>query len=345
MIFKIKLRKRKNARSTARLFRVSAILLFNIFISTNPLAQTPPSNRNVEKTSASASETPVEKSIAVDAKVNVRLCVGEGNLKINGWERDEIRVFVAGGDAVGFKILQKGKSGGNPVWVAVVGADSAKNKRANADECLSGERIELDVPRGATVNVKSRDSETAIDSVARAKVENLDGSIRLSRIGRGVEATTYEGDITIEKSGGAMSLVATNGSIVAFDVAPGAAGDDFKAKTSGGAIVLRRAEYRQIEVNSNSGAINFTGEFLAGGQYTFNAFNGSINLQIPQNSSCRINAAYNFGSFDSEIPLTNVVKSFAAAKARNLSGQIGAGDAATLNLSTYNGAIQIKKGN
>src|SRR4028119_1184702 len=33
-----------------------------------------------------------EKSIAVDAKVNISLCVLEGNLKVNGWDRNEIRV-------------------------------------------------------------------------------------------------------------------------------------------------------------------------------------------------------------------------------------------------------------
>ena len=354
MIFKINARKRNDALLPARLFRFFIFSFAAFSISLTSFAQTPPPNppkpnRNAGKTAASRNDTPVEKSIAVDGKVNVKLCVAEGKLKINGWERDEIRAFVAdgnGGASVGFKILQKNKQTNAAVWVAVVEINSPKSGRAvSADECLSGGQIELDVPRGAIVSVKSRDSETVIDSVAKATVENVGGGIFLSRVRHGVEATTYEGDITVEKSGGAMSLTTTTGNIVAFDVSPGEVGDAFRAKTNGGAIVLRQIEYRQIEANSNSGAIKFTGEFLAGGQYTFNAFNGSINLQIPQNSSCRINASYGFGAFNSEIPLSNVVKSFASAKAQNLSARIGTGGEATLNLSTYSGTIQIKKGN
>ena len=273
--------------------------------------------------------------------MNIKLCVASGDLKINGWARNEIRAFVAGNDsgALGFKVLQKGADG-NAVWVAVAGAESQKN----VEGCLAGDSIELDVPRGAPVHVKSRESETGIDSVGRATVENVGGNIRLSNVARGVEATTYEGDITVEKSGGAMQLQTTTGSIVAFALAPAEIGDAFKAKTASGAIVLRGVEHRQIEVNSNSGAIRFTGEFLAGGQYAFSAFNGSINLQIPQNSSCKINASYGFGAFNSDFALANVVKSFAAQKAQNLSAQIGASAAAaTVNVSTYSGTIQIKK--
>lgn len=350
MVFYNKARKKRHALSSARLFHVAAFLLFTFFIAANAFAQipSPPSaprpSRNAAKTIANRSTPPAEKSIAADPKVNVRLCVAEGRLKINGWERNEIRAFVAGGrGAVGFKVLQKNRQNESPVWIAVLGDDTSKNKQATADECLSGDEIELDVPRGATVNVKSRMSETVIDSVARATVENLGGNIFLSNIAQGIDATTYEGDITVEQSGGAMSLTTTTGNIVAFNVSPGAVGDAFRAKTNSGAIILRRTEHRQIEANSNSGAIKFAGEILAGGQYVFNAFNGSVSLQIPQNSSCKINASYGFGAFSSEIPLSNIVKSFAAAKAQNLSAQIGGADA-TLNLSTYSGTIQIKKG-
>lgn len=350
MVVKIEaLRSRKCALLFERFF---CFFVFAFFVLSTSFAQTPapPANppkpvRAVGKIVTNQSETPVEKVIAVDAKVNVKLCVAEGNLKINGSEHDEIRAFVAGGrGSVGFKVLQKSKQTDAPVWVAVVGLNAARNKQTASDECLSGDNIELDVPRGAVVNIRSRQSETAIDSVAKATVENIGGGIFLSNVRQGIDATTYEGDITVENSGGAMSLSTTTGNIVAFNVSPNDVGDGFKAKTASGAIILRRAEHRQIEADSNSGAIRFAGEFLVGGQYTFNAFNGSVNLQIPVNSSCKINASYGFGAFNSEIPLANIIKSFAAAKAQNLTAQIGAAEA-TLNLSTYSGSIQIRKGN
>ncbi len=286
-------------------------------------------------------ETSAEKSIAVDAKVNISLCVSDGKLKVNGWERNEIRAYVVSGSEVGFNVREKNKQSNKAVWVEVLGFDPTKNKETNPDECLSGEEIELDVPRGATVNVKGQASETIIESVGKVTVGIVGGDIFLSDIERGIDAKTYEGDVTVGKSGGAMTLISTTGNIVAFEVAPSQIGDIFIAKTSSGAITLQSVEHRQMEINSNSGSMKFVGEFLSGGQYTFGTQNGSILMAIPQNSSCKINASFGFGAFNSEFPLLNVVKN-ATSKTQSLSALLGSGDA-TLNLTTYSGAIRIKK--
>ena len=309
------------------------------------LAQTPPPkptpkpHNKVRKIIQNSSEMPAEKSIAVDAGVNISLCVSDGKLKINGWERNEIRAFVSGGSQVGFTVLQKKKT--NPVWVKVLGYDPSTNKETDAEECLAGDEIELDVPRNAIVNIKSNSSEMVIDSVGKVSVENAGGDVFLNNIGRGIEARTYEGDVTVENSSGAMSLFSTTGNIIAFDVNASEIGDIFKAKTSNGAVTLKNVGQRQIEVGSNSGSINFNGEFLTGGQYSFGTSNGSIILTIPQNSSFIINASYGYGVFVSEMPLQNIEKN-TPSKIQNLSAQMGSGDA-SLKLTTVSGAIRIRK--
>lgn len=287
------------------------------------------------------SDVPAEKSIATDAKVNVQLCVSAGNVRISGWERDEVRVFVSEGSQIGFKVLQKNRQSNQPVWVMVLGFDPMTNKEVRPDECLSGDEIELDVPRGATVNIKSRESETTIDSINKVRVENVNGDIFLHNIAGGVNATTFEGDVTVERSGGAISLTSTTGNILAFDAAPSEIGDTFRAKTSNGTISLQDIEHRQMEIKSNSGAIRFTGDFLSGGLYTFGTLNGAITLNVPLDTSCKINASFGLGVFDSNIPLKDLVKSTAPG-AKNLSAVMGTGDA-TLNLTTFSGAIIIKK--
>ncbi len=330
-------------RKTRSLFFIGFLCFsaISIFSQTEMPPKPPkPKDYKVGKVSQNEVNVPAEKSIAVDANVNISLCISEGNLKINGWERNEIRAFVDNGSEVGFNVREKNKQSNKAVWVKVLGFDPTKNKETNSDECLSGEEIELDVPRGATVNVRGQTSETIIESVGKVSVEIDGGDIFLSGIERGIDAKVYEGDVTVGKSGGAMTLTSTTGNIVAFDVAPSGIGDIFKAKTSSGAITLQSVEHRQMEINSNSGSMKFVGEFLSGGQYTFGTSNGSILLAIPQNSSCKINASFG-GTFNSELPLSNVVKN-PASKAQSLSALIGSGEA-TLNLRTYSGAIRIKK--
>ena len=306
-----------------------------------PKAEFPKPGWKVGRKIQNESETPAEKSILVSTNVNISLCVSEGKLKVNGWERSEVRAFVSNGSQVGFTVLEKSKQNASPVWIKVLGFDPTTNKETNPDECLSGDLIELDVPRNAIVNVKSNVSEMIIDSVAKVTVENGGGDIVFNNIARGIEARTYEGDVTVEKSSGAMTLLSTTGNIVAFDISPGEIGDIFKAKTGNGAITLKNVGQRQIEVGSNTGSINFNGEFLSGGQYSFGTSNGSITLSLPQSSSFKVYASYGFGAFNFEIPLQNVERN-APSRAQSLSVQIGNGDA-TLKLTTANGVIRIKK--
>jgi hypothetical protein len=285
--------------------------------------------------------TAAEKSIKVDAKVNISLCVSEGKIHVNGWDRNEIRAYVSGGSEVGFDVLQKSKQAESAVWVMVLGFDPAKNKDASADECLSGDEIELDVPRGATVNIKGRESETTIESIWKAKVENVSGDIFLNDIQGGIEATTYEGGVTVGKSSGAMNLTSNLGNIVAYEVSPSEIGDVFKAKTINGMITLDQIEHRQIDAGSNSGSIKFTGEFVRGGRYNFGTSSGSVLLILPEKTSCSINAVIGFGQFSSEIPLsTENISNPGGVK--SLTGLIGGGDA-TLMLKTYNGRLNIRK--
>jgi Putative adhesin len=289
------------------------------------------------------SEIPAERSIATDAKVNVLLCVSEGRVRINGWEHDEVRVFVNEGSELGFKIVQRNRQSEKPAWIQVLGFDPKKIEgNVRPDECLFGEDIELDVPRNATIKIRSTESATIINSVGKAIVENVGGDIFLSDILYGIDARTNRGSVTVEKSAGAIFLSSTVGNILVFDVSPSEIGDTFKAKTSNGAIVLQKVDHRQMEVGSNSGSIKFDGDILGNGQYSFGTQNGSILLAIPQNSSCKVTALYGYGSFNTELPMQDIVKPPPGSKIQSLSGVLGNGDA-TVKLTTTTGRIDIRK--
>lgn len=301
---------------------------------------------NREKPEPPAYPSPVsafgtnEKSLKVNQKVSLSICVLEGNVKINGWDRSEIRVFIKDGSELGFRVLQE-----NPqkeaVWVMVVGFDSNKKNVRGPSECIYGENIEIDAPRNASINIKGQETRTSIDSIRKAVVKNIGGNIILRNISEGVEASTYEGDVSVENSSGAMTLDSSSGNIIAFEVAPSEIGDIFKAKTNNGRIVLQDLSFRQIEVNSISGAINFNGAFANGGNYNFGTSNGAIRLAIPQNTSCKVVATYGFGGFNSELPIKKETENN-TPRTQRIVGTMGTGDA-TLNLTTSSGSISLKK--
>jgi len=280
-----------------------------------------------------------ERSLAVDPAVNLSLCVTQGTVKVNGWNRNELRVYVQGDNKFGFKVAQKSVKTGEPVWVMVMGTDA--RPKYGPTECIGGE-IEIDLPTGATVNLKGQETTTTIEGIRRASVKTIGGDISVRNVTGGVPASAGQGSITVEGSTGAMSLDSTTGNIVAFETGPGEIGDTFKAKTNGGTISLQKVEHRQIEANSISGSVVFNGELLGGGSYSFGTSNGSIRLTLPKETSVVVQASYGFGSFNSELPIKIETENISEGPIKSVVGRLGTGDA-TLKLTTMNGSIAIKK--
>ena len=282
-----------------------------------------------------------EKALAVDANVNIKLpCISQAKVTINGWERNEIRVFIKNGSKIGFRVHEKDPVSGKPVWVLITSPGGETPGRPFS-ECLSGDKIEIDVPLKASLSISGRETETRIDSVKKVYIKNLGGKVALRNISGGITAATYEGDVAVENSGGQISLETSTGNIVAYEVSPGQIGETFKAKTSNGAITLQKVDHRQIEAISVSGSVAFNGKFLPGGLYTFNTTNGSIKLTIPSDSSCRVIASYGYGTFNSVLPLKISTENVSSG-GKSLVGNIGGGDA-TVNVTTSSGSVVIGK--
>jgi hypothetical protein len=288
-----------------------------------------------------------ERSITVDPKVNISLCVLTGTVKISGSDRNEVRVFIRDGSNISFNVRGKNEQSGKPELLSLAGAapDKVKNKEKKnhppISECLWGEEIEIDVPTGAFVTVKGQQANIALDSVRKVLVRNAGGNIALSNVMEGIDASTYEGGVTVRESRGAMNLESSTGNIIAFGLDPGEIGDVVRAKTSSGNIFLQLIGHRQIEANSVSGAIIFSGKLLSGGLYSFSTSNGILTLTVPANSSAKVSASYGFGQFNSDVPLKDLNQT-SAGRIKSLNATMGEGDA-LLKLTTTSGSIRIKK--
>lgn len=307
-------------------------------VSAQPPVPRPPSSVLVRVAPFPAGET-TERSIAVDPNVNIKFCVSDGQLTINGWNRNEVRAFVRNGAKFEVRVLESSSAG--PNWIVIERDRGAKmNVSGVSSECLSGESIELDVPKTASLEVRGRSTESVVDSVRKVNIRNVEGNITLRNIEGGLVAATYQGDLTVERSSGAISLESATGNVLAFEVSPGDVGDVFRAKTNSGTISLQNTQHRQIEATSITGSLFFDGSFRTGGIYTFRTSNGAMRLSIPKDSACQIASSYGFGSFNSEIPVETLTENITEG-GRNFVAQMGDAGSCTLNLTTTSGSITI----
>lgn len=283
-----------------------------------------------------------ERYIRVSPNVNLSLCVVEGKLSVNGWRRDEVRIFVRNGNKFSFKVFEKSAPDEKPVWISAY-SHITKAGKPGIYECIRGDAVEVDLPLGATLNLKGESIDTVIDTVRKVNVKTAGGDIMVRNVAGGVNASTFEGDITVEQSKGAFALESAYGNVVVFEAGPSEIGDIFKAKTNSGAISLQRLLHRQIDVSSISGAIAFNGDILGGGSYNFGTNNGSITLNLPQKSAFQLLATYTFGKFASELPLSIITENDTPGPVRSIVAKVGVGGDATLKVTADAGLIGLKK--
>ena len=284
-----------------------------------------------------------EKSIKTDASVNVWIpCINRGSVKITGWDRNEVRVYIDGGNTFNFTVQEKNATSGDPVWIKVSGVQP-KGRYGPVSECIWGDDIEIDVPVGASVNLKGQEIATRIDTVRKAEIKVVGGNISLRNITNGVGAYSGQGDITVEASKGSISLESTTGNILVFEAGPSEIADWFKAKTNGGAISLQGIGHRQVDVNSISGSVSFSGSIRTGGSYSLRTSRGSIRMAIPAAVSSQISATYGYGTFRSEIPIDIATENVSPGAVKTIVGTFGKGGDAIIRLASNNGSIAITK--
>ena len=310
----------------------------------------------------------VERVVAADPDVSVSVCLVSGDIKVHGWDRNEVRARSNDVEAIEFR-RSAGDRESNPASeVTVLLPDAARHR---SGPCSANADIELDVPRGATVRLQTRDGDIQVVDVSVVTANTQSGDLDLAGIKRSVEAATIGGDISLRDSTGPTSLHSVGGSIEARGVKPAASGDTFEAATVGGDITLEKIGSAKVRVKTVGGALSLSGALAAGARYEFTTFSGDISFALPADSSFRLDATLaQGGELVTEFPLKMITESKEPSsqssrrsgppakgdlmidpdvliKASNhglqrISGVYGTGDA-LITASSFSGAINLKK--
>lgn len=283
-----------------------------------------------------------EKVIAADPGVKVQLCVSDGDVKINGSEKNEVRVFVRNGRKFEFSSFEKNPETGKAVWVQLARATGERPVPGQFPNCLAGDSIEIDMPTRGELVMSGRSATVTVDTVTKATIKLLEGDVTVRNVSGGLFARTEQGDLNAESIAGDIGLETTTGNIVAFDLKSARPGDPLRVTTIRGTISLQNIGHRQIDVNATSGSVKYVGSFVGGGNYRFRSASGRIGLLLPADVDCRVSATYGFGNFDSAFPLKIVTENVVPG-GKIVVADLGPGKGPVVNLSTTSGSIRIVK--
>lgn len=326
---------------------LSALLLSMPFA----LAQKKEKEKAKEKEQEQEQELKHTGSMAADPAVVITMCLESGNITINGGDRREVRVSADDDKKVMLRRAENSNASTPATRVEVLISDGEDKAPVISGDCLGASDLELEVPRGATVYVTTHDGDIDASDVAEIRAESSSGVISVQRVSREVEATTVDGDISVEASSGRMHLRSYSGGIEVDNAKMIEQNDFLEVKTTSGDVRLEDVAQPHVEVSTLSGEVSLTGTLARGGFYDLKTVSSDITLNMPDSVVFQLTAKVSQGGeVITDFPLkytgemNNMKNSVYAISAGKISGTYGTGAASsTINLVSFSGTLRLRK--
>jgi len=274
-----------------------------------------------------------------------RRLLGEISFDIEG-DRDHVRITARypQRDSLGRSLLDALFSGTEGVWIDFVirvpaEAGIAVSSTSGDVEVrnLAGP-VQIDATSG---NVLARDIDEDLE------VECTSGDIEILRIGGDVRVHATSGEILIEEIGSHVTIGVTSGDVSGQQLRDGGeittisgsvifahTGGPFEVSSSSGDVVFRRHRgTATIKTSSGDMELSLLGPLT--GVYRLDASSGSVLVEVPIGSSCRLDISTSTGTLRARLPLE------VEEISRNHLVAVAGRGAATFEITTATGDVEV----
>jgi len=232
----------------------------------------------------------IERSMAADPNVTITLCVMSGEISVRGWDKEEVRAQSADAEQIEFRRIDKAKDISRPANRIDVMVLDRTDPGGTKGDCQALANVELDIPKGATVQVQTRDGNISIVGVAAVYAGSQNGDIEIGHAQRLVEAGSVGGSISLRDSSGRINLSSAGGGVEATNIRATSAEDSFEVGTVSGDIQLDGVSNGKVVAKTVNGNVTMTGPLTHSGRYAFTTMSGDVTLALPPDASFQLNA-------------------------------------------------------
>ncbi len=266
----------------------------------------------------------VDKTVTVDPLGTVRIHNPRGDIEVEGWDRNEVRVQGKVDDLARNLVFRVEGD------LTIIRVDLPR-KNANWGD---GSDFEIHVPHSATVLVDGLSSDIDVRGVQGVlAIRSVSGDVDVEGMESRTRIKTVSGDVDVSDGTGTLGVTTTSGDV---DINVGATTVVVDSIT--GDVDLELARFDRLVATSKNGALQLSGELNAGGQLVANTTNADIEVELHSPVNARIRAvAMGGGSIDNDLTDDRPRKDEGRRVLRTVAGD-GSGD---VTLTTVNGAIEI----
>ena len=233
-----------------------------------------------------AAQAPVRR-MAVAPNASIRILNLAGSVRVSGWDQDSISVAGTPPSGGGMLLM-----GGSERGVKVV-------VEANAATDLPGTNLDIRVPRGASLWVKSATATITIEGVTgQVEASTVTGAISVRGSPGVLVAESMEGDLDIAAPARITRLKTAGGAITVRDAA-----NEITATSVSGVIRLLNArDVSSGRLESVSGSVLFNGAVAPGGSLDLQTHDAPIEILLPPRQNALVEVSAYGGKTINRIP-------------------------------------------
>jgi DUF4097 and DUF4098 domain-containing protein YvlB len=258
--------------------------------------------------------TRVEKSFPAEPNARIRILnPWGGTITVRGWDRAQVHaVYSTSSPKAEIDVDQTPATGeAEKIHFATRALDS---QAATQEKAAT---YELDVPAGSSVEIHNPQGSVTVEKIGGDEdIESVNGKVAVNDASGHVFINTVNGDIDFARPSGRVEVTTVTGNL------------HFIASTS-----------PKIRAQTQTGRIDFDGEFVPTGEYVMKTWRGDMDIVCSQSDSFELNARSINSRVDNQFHLNH--KGHTTAPPGEAFGDQGQGDA-TVNLKSYSGTIHVR---
>jgi len=262
----------------------------------------------------------IDTTYAFDKRGTVSLSLGDGEIIVTAWNRDEVRV--------------RARSERTEMRME---ATTSRLSLELARPRSGDSRYEVTVPVGVRVSARATNGDISITGTrGGVDASSQSGDITIEDVTDMLDVSTLSGDVSARSIVGHVDIRSTSGTLSLVDVK-----GDVEAASVSGDVILRNVVARYVRGKSTSGDITFDGAVDSTGRYELASHSGDVSLLIPATTGAQLTVATYNGSIDSDFPITLKPGEHGIGAARRFTFEIGKGDA-RISAESFSGDIAIR---
>ncbi len=280
-------------------------------------------------------DTPIH--LRHDASPTARISVSNvaGTVTVTGWDRNEVQVGGELGD--GTKPLAiTGSNGDLSIKIESEGGSGWLNW--SHDSKMSPSRLELHVPKGASLDVDVVSAPLVVDGLDGGSIEinSVSGRARINARTPSLKVDTVSGNIELSGRAETASLQTVSGDILAPTL-----GSEVKLETISGHIQADGGPWKKLTLSTVSGDVQLTGDIAADGNLGIDSMSGNVQLQLPSTMSGSLHASSFSGDLRSDFGTPEKAEH---GPGSSLDVHLGKGNG-KVTIETFSGDLRIRRQN